>query len=290
MKSSLGKGLFCAKKPPKTEQQENECTQHQRKHVKNAKSCLFSKDNEGLVLSMDDKAYLRPGTDAGVPDTKSGKIYDVSDEDKQTKLPQVHISPSSFCFMTGHQEIIDGKLHLVNDTDQTIVTVRLKYYIGSWGSIWASETMLLRRELPRLFEVSKGPYRYSGIPLRRFCAHVHDGLYYSQDTSMYEGVIAVTQKPNCNFRKYEMMHLSWLRRELNAAMLRWDEDKIGVKGEDVAYGNEVKDAVISVIDRLEQDFADITVTGEQLWEVYGVLQRKVDQVLKCSCDQSRPTS
>lgn len=64
-------------------------------------------------------------------------------------------------------------------------------------------------------------------------------------------------------------------------MLRWDEDKIGVKGEDVAYGNEVKDAVVSVIDHLEQDFTEITVTGEQLWEVYGVLQRKVDHVLKC---------
>ena len=71
---------------------------------------------------MDDKAHLRPGTDVGVHDTKSGKIYDFSDKDKQRKLPQhdfstpqVHITPSSFRFMTGHQEIIDGKLHLVND-------------------------------------------------------------------------------------------------------------------------------------------------------------------------------
>ena len=127
--------------------------------------------------------------------------------------------------MTGHQEIIDGELHLVNGTDQTIVTVRPKYYIGSSGSIWASETMLLRRELPQLFEVSKGPYRYSSTPLKRFCAHFHDCLYYFQDTSMYEDIMAVTQKPNDNFRKYEMMRLSWLRRELNAAMLRWDEDK-----------------------------------------------------------------
>ena len=141
--------------------------------------------------------------------------------------------------------------------------------------------MLLRRELPQLFEVSKGPYRNSSIPLRRFRAHVHDCLYYFQDTSMYEDIMPVTQEPNCNFRKYEMMRCSWLRRELNAAMLRWDEDKIGVKGEDVAYGNEVKDAVVSVIDHLEQDFTDITVTGEQLWEVYGVLQRKVNHVLKC---------
>ena len=67
---------------------------------------------------------------------------------------------------------------------------------------------------------------------------------------MYEDIMAVTRKPNCKFCKYEMMGLSWLRRELNAAMLRWDEDKIDVKVEDVAYGNEVKDAVVSIIHHL----------------------------------------
>ncbi len=71
-------------------------------------------------------------------------------------------------------------------------------------------------------------------------------------------------------------------------MLRWDEDKIDVKVEDVAYGNEVKDAVVSIIDHLEQDFTDITVTGEQLSEVYGVLQRNLDQVLEwCGKQQCR---
>ncbi|CAB4020881.1 RNA-directed DNA polymerase from transposon X-element, partial [Paramuricea clavata] len=61
-KLHIGKWLFCAKKPPKTEQEENECTHHQRTHIKNAKCSLFSNDDKGLILSMDDKAYLRPGT------------------------------------------------------------------------------------------------------------------------------------------------------------------------------------------------------------------------------------
>ena len=281
----LGKGLFCAKKPPKTEQEDNECTHHQRKHIKNAKSSMFLNGNESLVLSMDDKAYLRPGTDVGVRDTKSGKIYDVSDEEKSRKLPQhdfstpeVHITPSSFRFMTGHRETIDGYLHLVNDTDQTIVTVRPKYYIGSSGSIWASETMFLRREIPQLFEVSDGPYRYSSIPLRRFCAHAHDCLYYFQDTAMYEDVMSVTLKPNCQFREYEMNRLSWLKRELSDAVSRWDEDNIDVT--DVANGNEIKDAVADIINNLEQDISD-TTTGEALWEHYVVLQEKIDHVLKC---------
>ena len=93
---------------------------------KNAKSCLFPNQNNSLVLTMDDKAFLCPGTDVGFLATKSGKIYDLYNHEKQRKPPQhdfstpeLHITPSSFRFMTGHQEIIDGKLHLVNDKDQT---------------------------------------------------------------------------------------------------------------------------------------------------------------------------
>ena len=123
-KLHLGKWLFCAKK---TEYEANKCTHHQRKHVKNAKLNLFKKDKDVLVLSIDDKAYLRAGTDVGVCNVKAGGIYDVSDPEKERKLPQhdfsnpqVHITPSSFRFMTGHQEIIEGKPHPVNDIDQIV--------------------------------------------------------------------------------------------------------------------------------------------------------------------------
>lgn len=75
------------------------------------------------------KAYLRPGTDVGVRDTLSGKIHDVWDKEKHKKrLPhhdfstQVHITPSSF--RRGHQEIMDERLNLGKDTDQTIANVR----------------------------------------------------------------------------------------------------------------------------------------------------------------------
>ena len=41
-----------------------------------------------LLISMDDKAYLRPGTDGGVRDTKAGVICDVCEPEKQKQLPQ----------------------------------------------------------------------------------------------------------------------------------------------------------------------------------------------------------
>ena len=156
-KAHIGKWLFCAKKPPKTEREANECTHHQRKHVKNAKISIFQKgrENHGLVLSMEDKAYLRPGTDVGMRNVKSGRIYDVVDEEKQKKLPEhdfsypkFHITPSSFRFMTAHQEVINGKTHIVNDVVQTVVVNRPKHYIGSSGSVWGSDIMNLRWELP----------------------------------------------------------------------------------------------------------------------------------------------
>lgn len=63
-KQHRGKWLFCSKKPPKTEDDSVETTHYQRAHVRNAKYEL-AKQNPGnsLVCSMDDKAYLRPGTD-----------------------------------------------------------------------------------------------------------------------------------------------------------------------------------------------------------------------------------
>ena len=96
-------------------------------------------------------AYLRPATDVGMRDVKTGVIYDVTDDAKQKTLPQhdvsipqVHITPSPFHFMTGHHETINEKKDTVNDLDQAVVTIQPKFYIGSSGSVWGSDFTLLR--------------------------------------------------------------------------------------------------------------------------------------------------
>ena len=43
-------------------------------------------EKEGLVISMDDKAYLHPGTDVGMRDVKTTRICYVADEETQRKL------------------------------------------------------------------------------------------------------------------------------------------------------------------------------------------------------------
>ena len=63
-KQHRGKWLFCCRKPPKTEDSSVETTHHQRAHVRIAKIELAKQSpGQRLVCSMDDKAYLRPGTD-----------------------------------------------------------------------------------------------------------------------------------------------------------------------------------------------------------------------------------
>ena len=86
----VGKWLFCTKKPPKTESHSNETTHHQRAHIKLNRIDVFQQESEfkelGVEISFDDKAYLRPGTDVGFCETKSGSIFQVADERKTTKI------------------------------------------------------------------------------------------------------------------------------------------------------------------------------------------------------------
>lgn len=55
-----------------------------------AYNAMFSESQKehSLVVSMDDKAYLLPGTDVGARNTKAGVIYDVCDPNEQKKLKQ----------------------------------------------------------------------------------------------------------------------------------------------------------------------------------------------------------
>lgn len=66
-----------------------------------AKSCLLARNNKGHELFMDGKAYLRPATDVEVRDIKHKM------RPHHYFRTQVRFTSSSFCYMTGHQEIMD---------------------------------------------------------------------------------------------------------------------------------------------------------------------------------------
>ena len=88
-----GAMLFCTKKlASKNEEHSTETTHHQRAHVKLNRFDMFSEQSLlkrfSLEISMDDKAYIRPGTDVGFKDIKAGVILQLTNEEQQRKLPQ----------------------------------------------------------------------------------------------------------------------------------------------------------------------------------------------------------
>ena len=111
-----------------------------------------------VFISMDDKAYLPPGTDVDARNTKAGVIYNTCNPEKQKQLqqhdfniPKINQTPASFRFIKQHIEKIEGKNELITNQDQSVVTIRPKHYIGSSESVWASDYMGLYHDPPNTF-------------------------------------------------------------------------------------------------------------------------------------------
>ena len=172
---------------------------------------MFAEDEKehSVFMSMDDKACLRPVTDMGAWNTKTGVIYDTCDPEKQKQLPQhdfniskVNQTPASFRFIKQHIEKIEGDNELITNQDQTVVTIRPKYYIGSSGSVWASDYMRLYHELPLLFQENPTDTDCS-ITCERIAIHSHDALYYFTDLTMKDDVVRATSQPDGKHFCYE---------------------------------------------------------------------------------------
>ncbi|CAC5384129.1 unnamed protein product [Mytilus coruscus] len=184
--------LLC-KKPPKTVSKLHKTTHHQRSHVKVNRESMFTPEdmhNVSLEVSMDDKAYLRPGTDVGFRETKAGKIIDVTDQNRSRKLPQhdfaepkVYQSPSSYRIMTWKAEEINGEEKMIKEKDQSVVVIRPKYYVPSNGSNWASDYMQIVHNHPHLFTVEDEQNRclYSNT-FQSIGQLVRDIAFHFQDT------------------------------------------------------------------------------------------------------------
>ena len=65
--------LFCLRKSLETEEHSNISTHHQRAHLHNTKHDMSKGEKKGY--GYDNKAYLRPGSDAGVRIVKKGVIF-----------------------------------------------------------------------------------------------------------------------------------------------------------------------------------------------------------------------
>eukprot|EP00794_Sanderia_malayensis_P004304 gene4304-4873_t len=92
--------------------------------------------------------------------------------------------------------------------DQTVVFNRPKHFIGSNGSVWASEFMRLHHLEPNLFLVNKTEKSHDiGLNIQLI-----DKLKLYSISTMKTDILNVTEKQDCKFRLYEIQRLLSLKQ------------------------------------------------------------------------------
>lgn len=225
-KRHIGRGLFCTSKPPKAEDQDNECTHHQRAHVKNVKTFLFKDDNISkfsLLHSMYDKAYVRPGTSEGCEKTRKIKILNLVDEGAK-QLPKydwpeklVYQTPSAHRVMTKRSAEIGSDVTTLADSDTHFVVMRPKAIIDSSGTTWASEIVRLRSEFPDMFEIPPDKENVYDALHREFASRIQYATFQYLDMTEENDLIKVSSNENCPHREYECKRLSHLLKVVREA-------------------------------------------------------------------------
>ena len=142
-RSHIGKGLFCVRKPPKSEENDKVPTKYQRSHIKRTIHHLLAAggDHVSLIVSKDDKAYIKAeGSDA--LDKKSFQSANKENTGILPKYdfanPQLHITPGSlYRFMDYQTDVVDNQTVLKTSADESVCVMRPKHFIGSSGSVCA---------------------------------------------------------------------------------------------------------------------------------------------------------
>ena len=119
-----------------------------------------------------------------------------------------------FILIRKKTEVVDGKVTIIADTDDSIVVVEPKAYAPTHASTWASNSMRLQWEKPNLHEASNLPprnYTNCSEKLPGMCARIHDTAFYFIDTTTDADMQSVTEASDCSFRRYEGLRLRSLK-------------------------------------------------------------------------------
>ncbi len=125
----------------------------------------------------------------------------------------------------------DTKIKLVED--QTVVFNRPKHFIGSNGSVWASEFMRLRQLEPNLFLV-KTTEKLQDVGLN---IQLMDKLKLYTISTMERDILNVTEKEDCKFQLYEIQRLLSLKQTVGSCLESISsqvmEEKLGILLHDI---------------------------------------------------------
>ncbi|CAC5408328.1 unnamed protein product [Mytilus coruscus] len=213
-----GRGLFCCKKPTKSEEKNKIHTKHQRAHIKRAVMhlCQHNPDNV-LIHSIDDKAYIKPEASDGLD---KFRVFLSTDTNTMKRLPKydfanakLNITPGSHRYMEKNITNVNGEASIMLTKDQSVCVMRPKFYVGSSGSVWASEDRRLRVVKPDLYEVKSCNF---SSEFRIICHRVGDKIRHFIDQTEENDIKNVSNNKVCSHRNYEQERINsviiWLKK------------------------------------------------------------------------------
>ena len=280
-----GRGLFCTRKPPKSGCQENENTHYQRSHVKLLKEDMFMSSQAmasmSLLISMDDKATVKPGTDIGFKGARKQVILEPTDLSRARLLPQhdfpeskVSVTPGSLRYMT--KQIDETTNNLMRKDDQSVVVIRPKHYVGSSGSVWASDQMHIYHSHPHLYEEPSEDVQRSTC-VKKLAACVKDYATYFLDTYDKDDVIRVEKKQDGIHKAYEVLRLESFIHGISESIQRFnDSGEEHADSDEQSLLQELNECLQSALSVREQM---LQCTGKKLIELYKPICQHCESII-----------
>ena len=114
---------------------------------------------------------------------------------------RLFISPSAFRFMTFKQETIEHEKKVVVEDDNSMVSMRPKFYNRIDETAWSSDDILNYVKRPDLHVVRGNGH---SVKVRQLFAAISVHFLYFIHTSEKDDILNVTCSENCQFRIYEL--------------------------------------------------------------------------------------
>ena len=280
----------------------NESTHYQRAH-KNAVRRLFSRKvgderKYCFARSIDDKAYVRPGTTEGFGKTRNKRILTPSANERSRQLPKydwpekkVYVTPSTHRILSKTSVDVDGEECFVNSEDTHVVFTRPKSYVESIGTTWANETERLRCMMPDKFEVpSDNNQPVYTKNFRETCARMNDDVKLFTMMTMNEDLERATLQSNTEnkHRLYETERLKHLKKRLSSVS-NSENLQLLSEGEKKLYVSNILPCIQDILARTEQVLSMFGENANQdILPSYTDLLNKCNKVLKTLNDLRLP--
>ena len=176
--------------------------------------------------------------------------------------------------------------------DESICVMRPKYFLGSSGTVWASEDRRLRYEKPHLYEVRSAEAKTAiSSKLHGIAVHIRDKTIHFQVQTLVEDILNVTEHEACPHRTYEIerldsyhIHLSDSEKEMRINIFEstiYENERAKCLTEAIQKTKNKVEETKQVLD--SRDISDLT-------SLYESLSRECSSLIKTVSELKLPAT